>query len=256
MGTPLKELFLAYRNPMKLSIIIPCWNEEMNVPRFVNEVWPVLAATGEQFEVIIVDDGSTDRTVEEIKKIIKPEVRLVDYGCHQGLGAAVRAGINAATGDYTIILDSDLTFHPSLISRLLAAKREHTAADFIIGSPQLGGYGVGIPAWRLVISKLANFIYYILLGKKITSINQIFRLYTTAYLKKLSLTAIGFDINAEILFKLVFRGHTFIEIPAELTQRQFGVSKLNYVREIRRHLMLILKILKWKFFGFESPMTF
>ncbi|MDO8499681.1 MAG: glycosyltransferase family 2 protein [bacterium] len=235
---------------MKLSIIIPCCNEELNIPRLVPELWPVLENIGGDFEVIMVDDGSKDSTAAEIKKIIKPQAHLVQHEVNRGLGSAMRTGIAAATGDRLIFLDCDLTFSPNLIPRLIAGAASHPEADFIIGSPNLGGYGEGIPAWRLWISKAANFIYYILLGQPITSINQILRLYKTADLKSLPLEAMGFDINAEILFKLVFRGKKFFEVPAELTNRLLGVSKLNYRREIQRHLVLTLKIIKWKLFGF------
>ncbi|HEY4527465.1 MAG TPA: hypothetical protein VJL09_00280, partial [Candidatus Paceibacterota bacterium] len=85
-----------------------------------------------------------------------------------------------------------------------------------------------------------------------TSVNPIFRLYKTRQLKELTLEAGGFEIFAEILFKLVFGGKTFVEVPAELTGRLYGVSKLNYAREIRRHFFLILKILKWKTRGLET----
>jgi len=234
----------------KLSVIIPCCNEEQNIPRFTTELWPILESLKLDFEVIIVDDGSKDNTVVEVKKINKPQLRLARHEVNTGLGAAMRTGITAATGYWLIFLDADLTFHPNIIPNLLETADKHPDADFVIGSPNLGGYGKDIPAWRLWISKLANLIYRVLLGRPVTSINQIFRLYKTEQLKQLSLSAVGFDINAVILFKLVFSGRKFKEVPAELTARLFGVSKLNYGREIRRHLVLVFKILKWKFFGF------
>lgn len=236
---------------MQLSIIIPCFNEEKNVQRYRDELWSVLESLNLDFEVVLVDDGSKDSTAVEIKKIIKPQLRLERHEVNKGLGAAVRTGITAATGEWLVVLDGDLTFHPNLIPRLLESVKAHPEVDFVIGSPNLGGYGAGIPVWRLVISKLANTVYRILLGEPITSINQIFRLYKTEQLKQLHLSSVGFDINAEILFKLVFKGKNFVEVPAELTMRLHGVSKLNYFREVRRHFVLIFKILKWKLFGFK-----
>lgn len=234
----------------KLSVIIPCCNEEQNVPRFASELWPVLEKSGYGFEVVIVDDGSKDGTVREVEKLNQPQIHLVRHDKNQGLGAAMRTGMASAAGEQLIFLDADLTFHPQLIPSLLEAAEKHPEADFIIGSPNLGGYGKDIPAWRLWISKSANLVYRVLLGRPITSINQVFRLYKTEQLKQLPLSAVGFDINAEILFKLVFSGKQFVEVPAKLTARLHGVSKLNYAREIRRHMVLIFKILKWKFLGF------
>ncbi|MDO8584857.1 MAG: glycosyltransferase family 2 protein [bacterium] len=236
---------------MKLSVIIPCFNEEENVRRFAPELLPVLDVLGMDSEVVLVDDGSADGTAREIKNIHDARVRLVAHEKNQGLSAAMRTGIAGATGDLIVFLDSDLTFHPKLIPALLSAL-EANDVDFVIGSPKLGGYAKDIPAYRLFVSKMANLVYATLLGKPVTSINQILRLYKTPQLKELHLTSKGYEINAEILFKLVFKGRTFVEIPAELTARQFGVSKLNYAREFRRHAVLLLKIIWWKFFSRSS----
>lgn len=237
---------------MRLSVVIPCYNEQENVPRIAAEALPVLDGLGYAYEVIIIDDGSKDATVTEAKKILSPCVRLVEHGVNKGLGAALRTGIAAAQGELVVFLDSDLTFSPLRIPDLLRAYESNPGIDFVIGSPYLGGFSKDVPAWRIWISKLANAVYIALLGEKTTSINPIFRLYKTTQLKALSLEAVGFDINAEILFKLVFQGKRFVEVPAELTNRLYGVSKLNYAKEIRRHLVLMFKILKWKMFGFSS----
>lgn len=232
---------------MKLSVIIPCFNEEENVRRVRPELLPVLDTLGIESEVILVDDGSRDGTAVEIKNIGDARVRGITHNVNQGLSAAMKTGIAAATGDLLVFLDSDFTFHPKLIPALLAAIQAHPEVDVVIGSPRLGGYDKNIPAHRVVISKIANWVYVMLLGKPVTSVNQIFRLYKAPALQALRLTSKGYEINAEILFKLVFAGKKFVEIPAELTVRQFGTSKLRYGRELCRHAVLLLKILAWKF---------
>lgn len=230
---------------MIISVILPCFNESENVKRFVPELWPVLESLGIDFEVVAVDDGSSDDTAERLAEINDPRLRIVKHAKNMGLGAAVRTGIAAAQGDYTVILDADFTFHPKLIVDLWKTRNEF-AVDFVIGSPALGGYGEEVARWRIVISKIANFIYSQLLGKPITSVNQILRLYRTADLKSLNLQANGFEINAEILFKLVYAGKSFKEIPAQLTNRLYGVSKLNYKKELIRHAALVSKVLVWR----------
>lgn len=232
---------------MKLSVVIPCFNEEENIRRVVPELLPALDGLQMESEVVLVDDGSTDGTAREIKDIRDPRVRGVTHEKNRGLSAAMKTGIAAASGDLIVFLDSDFTFHPKLVPSLLAALAAHPEVDFVIGSPKLGGYAKDIPAYRVFISKVANWVYATLLGRPVTSVNQIFRLYKAPALKALHLTSKGYEINAEILFKLVFAGHRFVEIPAELTTRQFGVSKLRYGRELRRHAVLLLKILAWKF---------
>ena len=237
---------------MKLSVVLPAFNEEENVPRIGPELLPVLEKIAADFEVIVVDDGSTDRTAEFVEKINNPKIRLIKHGINKGIAEAIRTGIRAASGEYLVSLDSDFTFHPNLIPKLFEALEKNPGVDFVVGSPALAKYDENIPAWRIFIAKAALLIYSLLLGKPTTSVNPIFRLYKTRQLKELTLEAGGFEIFAEILFKLVFGGKTFVEVPAELTGRLYGVSKLNYAREIRRHFFLILKILKWKTRGLET----
>ncbi|MBI2405082.1 glycosyltransferase family 2 protein [Candidatus Gottesmanbacteria bacterium] len=234
---------------MNISIIIPCFNEEENVRRIVPELLPVLDGSGGAAEIVVVDDGSADDTAKNVSDIRDGRIRLIRHGMNKGLGQALRTGIAEAKNEYSIFLDGDLTFHPNCIPALMAALQTHPEADFVIGSPALAQYAETIPVWRVLISTMANFLYRILLGRPVTSTNSIFRLYKTDQLKALHLTSNGFEINAEILFKLVFGGKRFVEVPARLTQRMHGVSKLHYAREVRRHAVLVSKILAWKFLG-------
>ncbi len=232
---------------MKFSVVIPCFNEEENVKRIVPELFPVLDSLGESFEVLAIDDGSKDGTAEEFRNIKRPEFRAVKHEVNRGLAEAMKTGIREAKGELLIFLDSDFTFDPRLIPGFYRAFQAYPGIDFVTGSPNLGGYGKDIAAYRVIISKLANRLYAFLLGERTTSVNQIFRLYKTPIVKALHLTSRGYEINAEILFKLVFAGKKFVEIPAALTTRRFGVSKLNYPREIRRHALLVLKTIWWRF---------
>lgn len=234
----------------KLSVILPCFNEEENIRRIPAELLPVLKSLGEDFEIIVVDDGSNDNSAEEILKIKKPCIKLIKHPKNLGLGFVLRTGIDNATGELLVTLDADFTFSPKFIPLLLENMKKNPEVDFIIGSPVLGSYGKDIGFLRIAISKLANKIYSFLLGRKIAAITPIFRLYKTEQLKSLSLQSRGFEINVEILFKLVFSGRKFLEAPVPLTKRIYGVSHLNYPKEIIRHLFLMLKIIKWKIFGF------
>lgn len=237
----------------KLSIIIPCFNEEENIKRIPTELLSVLKNIEEDFEVIIVDDGSIDNSVKEILKVStdEPRIKLIKQPRNLGAGAAFRTGFSNAESDFIITLDADFTFSPKLIPLLLKNIKEKPDIDFVVGSPKLGGYGKDIPSWRIALSKLSNIIYSILLGEKVTAVTPFFRLYKTDQIKKLSLESKGFEIMAEMLFKLVFSGKKFIEVPTPLTKRIYGVSHLNYKKEIIKHFFLVLKILKWKFFGFN-----
>ncbi|MDO8601334.1 MAG: glycosyltransferase family 2 protein [bacterium] len=233
----------------KISVVIPCFNEEENIRRIPDELLPVLYGLGEDFEVIIVDDGSRDNSIKEILGINDHHIKLIKHPRNLGLGSAIRTAIDNATGDLLVTLDADFTFSPKFIPLLLENMKKSQGIDFVIGSPALQGYEKDIGFLRIIASKLANKIYSFLLGKKATAITPIFRLYKTEQLKSLSLQSKGFEIVAEILFKMVFSGRKFIEVPVTLTKRIYGVSHLNYKKEIIRHFFLVLKIIKWKIFG-------
>ena len=225
---------------MTISFVFPAFNEEENLRRFPSEVFPVFDRLNVPYEIVIVDDGSSDRTAE-IAAGLGERVKLAKHPQNKGLGAAVRTGIQVAQGDLVITMDSDLTFAPSDVSVLLE-RYEKGDVDIVSGSPKLAGYGADIPSYRLFIAKCASIVYSILFGGKLTTVTPIFRLYQKKDLNDLRLESTGFDINAEILFQLMQNGKRVAEVPTALTQRIHGESKLNYVKEMKRHLRLIWKI--------------
>lgn len=227
-----------------LSIIFPAFNEAENLKRFPAEVIPEFDKLGEPYEIVVVDDGSTDQTAA-VGESLGPKVRLVRHPRNMGLGAAIRTGIQSATGDLVVTMDTDLTFAPTLVAQLLARYRQG-GADAVSGSPKLAGYGKDIPTYRIFVSKAATIVYSILLGQKISAVSPILRLYRRADVADLPLHATGFDINAEILFHLIRNKKKVAEIPAPLTVRIHGESKLNYAKEMRRHLRLIKRMLAWR----------
>src|SRR3989344_8574567 len=207
-----------------ISFIFPSYNEADNLKRFPTEVVPVFDALGETYEILIVDDGSMDDTAA-VARGIGGNVRLVQHDRNRGLGAAIRTGIKEARGDLVVTMDTDLTFSPSLVPLLL--ERFHLGdVDVVSGSPKLAGYGKDIPSYRVLVGKLSTLVYSVIFGRKITAVTPIFRLYRRADLVNLPLQSTGFDVNAEILFYLVRCGKRVVEVPAMLTQRVHGESKL------------------------------
>ena len=227
-----------------ISIVFPAYNEAENLKRFTTEVIPVFDALGEEYEVVIVDDGSADETAVIARNISGP-VRLVPHDKNRGLGSAVRTGIDEARGELIVTMDSDLTFAPSLVKDLLARYRQGDV-DVVSGSPKMAEYDASVPKWRIMISHTASMIYGVVMGKRFRDVSPIFRLYKKVDVQQLPLQSTGFDINVEILFLLLRNGCRVVEIPAPLTQRLHGESKLNYPREIMRHLRLISRMAKFR----------
>lgn len=213
--------------------------------RYEAELFPALDALGPEYEVLAVDDGSTDETLQTLGEIAlrQPRLKILSHPANRGLGAALRTGFAAATGDWIAVLDADLSWSPSQIADLLAKQRQ-TGADWVGGSPFLRPDGYqGVPWRRRLPSLLLNAFYRGLLGRRLTAYTPIFRLYRASILKNLPLRSEGFEINAEIAARLLRLGKACAEVPAVLTRRKEGTSKLVPWRELRRHGLLIASLL-------------
>lgn len=112
-------------NSCKLSVVVPCFNEQEAVPIFYNEVKKILVTLKAEYEIIFIDDGSSDKTLEEVKELSEKDkgVHYVSFSRNFGKEAAMYAGLKKATGDYVVIMDVDLQDPPSLIPEMLEAVR-------------------------------------------------------------------------------------------------------------------------------------
>ena len=228
-----------------LSVILPCFNEEGSIHRIKDELVPELERLGLTYEIILVDDGSTDKTFETAKALDLSQLRIIRHETNKNIGAALKTGFYAAQGVACIPYDGDFTY-PTKYIKFLVERFRQNDVDFVSGSPELANFGDDVPWHRQAISRFANFVYVILLGKKVTAVTHTFRIYKTNQLKELDLETDGFDIGAETLFKLIKKKRTFVEIPVSLVQRRFGESKLDFKKEIKNHIKLITRILKWR----------
>lgn len=232
---------------MNLSVIIPCYNEEKNIHRIKSELVPALEKLGlDNYEIVLVDDGSTDGSYETAMNLGVPQLKIVRHEKNRNIGAAYKTGFKEIAYDACITYDADFTFSVGYIE-LLVKRFMRGDVDFVSGSPELAGFDREMPFYRRLISKSANFIYGVLLREKVTAVTHTFRIYKTADIKELDLETDGFDIGAEMFFKLIKNKKKFEEIPMQIVQRKFGKSKLNYKKEIWRHMALVKKILFWRF---------
>jgi dolichol-phosphate mannosyltransferase len=225
--------------------VVPCHNEAGNIPRYAAELLPALDALGEPYEVLVVDDGSTDGTPAAAAAFAAahPQAEVIGLTPNRGLGAALRAGFAAARGEWIATLDADLTFRPAALKEMLALARTENA-DLVAGSPYLRpGDMAGVSWGRRLPSLMLNALYRGLFGLRLTAYTPVFRLYRAARLRELTLTAAGFEINAEIAARGLLAGWRVAEVPVALETRTAGVSKLRRWRELSRHTSLIAKLL-------------
>ena len=226
-----------------LSALVPCLNEAACVPALEAALFPALDSLREPYEVLFVDDGSMDATHAALQAVCSrfPKARLLRHPGNLGIGASLKTGLAAAAGDTLVFLDADLTFAPALIARLLEARRE-TGADCVSGSPFLGGMP-GVPWGRRLPSLMLNAFYRGLFDRRLSSYTPMFRLYRVADLRALDIASAGFEVSVEVLVKLRRAGRKVVEVPAPLTSRIHGASKLRRWRELRAHLMLTARLL-------------
>jgi dolichol-phosphate mannosyltransferase len=148
-------------------------------------------------------------------------------------------------------MDADLTFRPVDVGKLLEKYRE-TGADCISGSPYLEkGLMEEVTPFRLLMSRTINFLYRVLLGGGITCVSPIFRLYRRSVLDTLKISSRNFEINAEIISKLLINGNSVVEVPVPLLKRKYGDSKINVKKEVKNYILLLYRIFRTKYLGRE-----
>lgn len=237
---------------MKLSVIVPCFNEAENVPKLHDELLPVIQGllssgrmnaeeTLESVEMIFVDDGSRDETYARLKKrfcnAASPGLsfQFLKHEANAGLGAAVRTGFNHASGDILLTVDSDGTYKFSEIPALL--KCLTPSVDIVTASPYHPRGGViGVPGYRLFFSKGSSMLYRILVDRNVHTYTCLFRAYRARVVREISFASNDFLGGTELLVKAMLRGFHAIDFPSVLHKRMYGVSKARIAQTIRSHL--------------------
>ncbi len=118
---------------MKISLVVPCYNEEGNVAPFYKEAVSVFGGSGYDFEIVYVNDGSTDGTLDVLKKLATgpAAVRVIDFSRNFGKEAAVLAGLNHADGDYVTVIDADLQQHPAIALQMVKRLEANPEIDCV-----------------------------------------------------------------------------------------------------------------------------
>jgi glycosyltransferase involved in cell wall biosynthesis len=203
-----------------VSVVIPAYNEGERIARTLRDVTDYLATIEDRYrwEVIVVDDGSTDDTfaVAEAFSAGNPRVRVAHQPANFNLGEALRCGFSEARGDYIVTLDADLSYSPDHIGRLLD-EISQTEAKIVIASPYMeGGSVTGVPALRIAASRAANRLLSLAAKGRLTTVTGMVRAYDSVFLKRLDLKATDMEINAEIIYKAQLMRASIAEIPAHL----------------------------------------
>lgn len=228
---------------MKLSIVIPCYNEVDNIPKLRSELIPVVEELGETcpVELVFVDDGCTDGTLEALKRLFAETcpknvgVKYIAHPHNMGLGQAIRTGFANASGDVIVTTDSDGTYKFSCIPDLLACLLADV--DIVTASPYHPQGGVaGVPGYRLFLSQGSSLIYRILVSNKVHTYTSLFRAYRRKVVENVPFASCGFLGGTELLVKSMLKGYRVAEYPTVLYSRVHGTSKAKIMRTILAHL--------------------
>ena len=221
-----------------LSIIIPMFNEEEVIDETIKSVTAELDSLNLNWEIIPVNDGSTDNTLDICRQASARDdrVKIVTYSPNRGRGYALRQGFNAAVGDVVISIDADLTYSPDHIS-LIWNEMKKNESDIVIGSAYMkGGNVIDVPFKRVLISRIGNLILGLSFPGKIKTITCVLRGYKKEVLNSLELESDGKEIHLEILAKAISVGFRIKEIPAVLKGRKKGKSKFKFKATSISHL--------------------
>ena len=217
-------------------MIIPAYNEEKTIGQVLHKTISVLESMRNPYEIIVVDDGSTDRTRWIASKY---KVAVLSNGRNQGKGHALRKGFKHAKGQIIITLDSDGSHDPKEIPKLI--KPLFNGIDITVGSRFLGNGKNSTTKLNSVGNKIINMIITILTGKYVTDSQTGFRAFKREVLEKLDLTSEGYEIETELTVKGLKNGFKYQETPINCRKRKYHQSKLRILFDGVRILKTILK---------------
>ena len=230
----------------KLSLVICVFNEESNISPLVKEICAALHNI--DFEAIFVDDGSSDNTREEIRKIDDDRFILVELKRNYGQSSALQAGIDQAEGNYIALLDGDLQNDPADIPGMLALAEKY-GADMVAGVRANRSDGMFL---RKVPSKIANYIIRNSTGTQINDLGCTLKVFTKEAVKSIHIYG---ELHRFIPVLLALEGFTrFTQVDVNHRPRQFGNSKYNLSRTTRVIGDLLLMLFFKKYM--QRPMHF
>jgi len=222
----------------QLSVIIPVYNERYTVRELVRRV----VAVDVSKEILMVDDGSTDGTADVVKSIAAryPEVRAFQQPRNQGKGAAIRRGIEEATGEFLIIQDADLEYDPSeypvLLKPLLSGE-----ADVVYGSRFVAGSRRIHLFWHSVANKGLTLLANVLANLNLTDMETCYKAFRTDLIKRIPLRSDRFGFEPEITMKVAKLGCRIFEVPISYHGRDYAEGKKIGARDAVSAVWTLLK---------------
>ena len=226
-----------------VTVVIPAYNEEQTIRAILERV----AATGIPNEIVVVDDGSTDRTRQILEELAQqqavPGLKIFYHERNQGKGAALRTAFQHATGDVIIIQDADLEYDPRHYPELLQPIDEGLA-DVVYGSRFLGAPRRPILFWNMVANKILTLVTNILYNTILSDMETGYKVFKREVVTDMPLHARSFDFEPEFTAKVLKRGYRIFEVPIAFNPRDYTEGK-----KIKAHdgVIALWTLLKYRF---------
>lgn len=215
-----------------ISVVIPAYNEENNIKPMVERCQAYLKDNFLNYEIIIVDDGSTDNTgkiIDALAQMHKGIVKVIHHHSNQGYGAALRTGFYNSHGDLVFYTDSDNQFDIGQINEFMPFV---DSFDILLGYR----YCRHDPFYRLIISWCYNFLVSLIFNLRVKDVNAAFKIFHRYVFKDIDIKSDEFFVDAEIIAKARHNNYTIFERPVRHFYRQQGNTTINY-----RHVISTLK---------------
>jgi polysaccharide deacetylase family protein (PEP-CTERM system associated) len=228
-----------------VTVVIPCFNEELIIPYLMNTLDQVVDHLSDTYDVrlLFVDDCSQDGTYTALADVCRerPNARVVHHERNQGVAGAIATGLANATTEIVCSIDCDCTYDPHELRHMIPLL---DGADMVTASPyHPEGMVRNVAGWRLWLSMSASWLYRVVLKSPLSTYTSCFRVYRRSTVTQVPVKNTRFLGIAELLAMLHLAGGKVVEYPAVLEVRMLGRSKMKVVRTIVAHLRMLAKLL-------------
>jgi len=224
---------IVHPEPVQVSVLVPAHNEEGTIEDCVRRAENALSSSNLRYEIIVIDDGSTDKTSECVQALPRNggSLQVLHNQEKTGKGASLRSALLRARGDIVVVLDADLEYAPEEIPKVIGPI-EDGVCDVVFGSRFLGqtdGMSLSHRLGNLVLTGTTNILY----KARLTDVMTGYKAFKRASLDKFGIGQAGFAFEVEVAVKALRSGVKVVEVPISYQRRRIGQSKIRWTDGLR-----------------------